>query len=245
MKIEQKQIKYNYSFRSDKIKYIVIHDTGNTANGADANAHFNYFNGGNRGSSADVFIDESGALIVNDYIRFYSWHCGDGRGKYGITNSNSIGIEICINRDGNLQKSIDNTVVFVKQLMKDLNIQSKNVVRHYDASRKKCPASMSSNNWNIWINFKKQLESEDISMTQYEELKKDIMEIKKSIMDLSKEKPEPVIYNYIDQNMPSWAVPTIQKLVNKGALIGDENGLHLSEDLLRIFVINDRMGLYK
>lgn len=54
----------------------------------------------------------------------------------------------------------------------------------------------------------------------------------------------PMIYNYIDENMPEWARPTIQKLVDKGTLKGDENGLHLTDSDLKQFVINDRSGLY-
>lgn len=54
----------------------------------------------------------------------------------------------------------------------------------------------------------------------------------------------PMIYNYIDKNMPEYARPTIQKLVDKGILQGDENGLGLTDDLLRVLVINDRAGLY-
>lgn len=52
-------------------------------------------------------------------------------------------------------------------------------------------------------------------------------------------------YDYIDTNMPEWAAPTIAKLVEKGFLIGDEDGkLGLTEDLMRQLVINDRAGLY-
>ena len=54
----------------------------------------------------------------------------------------------------------------------------------------------------------------------------------------------PMIYNYIDENMPLWARDTIQKLVDKGLLLGDENGLHLTDNDLKQFVINDRAGLY-
>ena len=53
-----------------------------------------------------------------------------------------------------------------------------------------------------------------------------------------------MIYNYIDKNMPEWARPTIQKLVDKGYLQGNENGLNLTDELLRMLVINDRAGLY-
>ena len=56
---------------------------------------------------------------------------------------------------------------------------------------------------------------------------------------------EEMIYNYIDDNMPDWARPTITKLVAKGYLKGNENGeLGLNDTMLKIFVINDRAGLY-
>ena len=41
IKINEKLIKYNFSSRGgEKIKYIVIHDTGNTKKGAGADNHF-------------------------------------------------------------------------------------------------------------------------------------------------------------------------------------------------------------
>ena len=56
------QINCNTSVRGEnKIKYIVVHDTGNKNKGADAKAHFNYFNSEYRGSSADCFVDDNGA----------------------------------------------------------------------------------------------------------------------------------------------------------------------------------------
>mgnify|MGYP007040738864 FL=1 len=33
-----------------------------------------------------------------------------------------------------------------------------------------------------------------------------------------------MIYNYMDENMPEWAKPIIQKLIDKGALKGNEKG---------------------
>ena len=45
--------------------------------------------------------------------------------------------------------------------------------------------------------------------------------------------------------MPNWAKPTVQKLIDKGALKGDETGeLLLTGTMLRLFVIYDRMGVY-
>ena len=53
------------------------------------------------------------------------------------------------------------------------------------------------------------------------------------------------IYDYVDNNMPDWARPTITKLVDKGFLKGDEEGkLGLTEDVMRMFIVNDRAGIY-
>ena len=148
-----KQIAYNRSARTESIKYIVVHDTGNKASGANAESHYNYFNGCNRNTSADIFVDDHSAWYVNDYTTYYTWHCGDGNGKYGITNGNSVGIEMCINCDGVYETAMQNTVKVVRALMQELNIPIDRVVRHYDASRKNCPATMSGNHWERWNNF--------------------------------------------------------------------------------------------
>ncbi len=163
MNIEKKQISYNKSTRNSAIKYIVIHDTANRSKGADADAHFKYFNGGNRNSSADFFVDDKKILQINDYTKYYTWQVGDGKGKYGITNQNSIGIEICINADGDYEKAVENTVELVKYLMEKLDIPEERVIRHYDASRKNCPATMSDNNWAKWHNFKEKIKG-DVSV---------------------------------------------------------------------------------
>ena len=41
-----------------------------------------------------------------------------------------------------------------------------------------------------------------------------------------------------------WALDTVQKLIDRKALGGNGAGLDLSEDMLRAFVVNDRMGAY-
>ena len=160
MEIIKKIIKYNYSSRKGtEIKYIVIHDTGNKSIGAGAENHYKYFSGGNRNASAHYFVDDKQTIqLVEDDMA--SWHCGDGPGKYDVTNSNSIGIEICVNKDGNYGMAVQNTVLLTKELMDKHNIPLDKVIRHYDASRKNCPASMSPNNWEGWIAFIIALERE-------------------------------------------------------------------------------------
>ena len=150
-----RQIAFNRTRRQEKAKYIVIHTTGNTRRGADAEAHFAYWNGGNVGQSADFVVDDKGALKINDYHKYYTWHVGDGKGKYGITNGNSIGIEICVNEDGDFEKALSHTVELVKKLKAKEGII--HVVRHYDASRKLCPEALMENNWEKWNEFKRRV----------------------------------------------------------------------------------------
>lgn len=153
--IQKLFINYNYSVRNEVIKYIVIHDVGGVST---AKNNREYFNGGNRNASADFFIDSKDIIQTVDYTKNNSWAVGDGHGAYGITNKNSISIEMCL--EPNLKPSattIQNTINVVQKLMKELNIPIERVVRHYDASRKICPRSFSADNWNLWNEFKKQL----------------------------------------------------------------------------------------
>ena len=52
------------------------------------------------------------------------------------------------------------------------------------------------------------------------------------------------VYHYT-ADLPEWAKPTIQKLLDKGLYAGNNEGdLNLPETLMRTLVINDRAGLY-
>ena len=53
------------------------------------------------------------------------------------------------------------------------------------------------------------------------------------------------IYHYTNE-LPGWAKPTIQKLMDKGIYSGaSANDLNLPESIMRNLVINDRANLYK
>lgn len=228
--IEKKQIAYNRTKRTDGIKYIVIHDTGNKSKSANADSHFNYFNGGSRGASADFFVDDKKILQINDYKKHYTWQVGDGKGKFGIKNSNSLGIEICVNADGNYDKAFHNAVELTKHLMKELSIPTERVIRHYDASRKNCPASMGANNWALWDKFKTALRERELDMTQYEELKAEIAKLQR-----------PMIYNYIDDNMPEWAREGVKWCLDNGIIKGTGEGLGLDDKDLKYCTIMMRL----
>ena len=63
---------------------------------------------------------------------------------------------------------------------------------------------------------------------------------------LSEEKKEGIemLYNKIE-DVPKWAKPTIKKLIDKGAFVGNEKGeLMLTYDMLRMYVSHDNIGVY-
>lgn len=152
----QKMIsKYNNSSRNGQtIKYLVFHYTGNKGDTAENNAK--YFNKGNQGASAHYFVSDNQIYQVVEDVRA-AWSVGDGDGKYGITNSNSINVEMCCWSNGTIsEKTENNALELGKYLIKKHGISIENVVRHYDASRKVCP-NWSDNNWSRWIDFKNKL----------------------------------------------------------------------------------------
>lgn len=171
---------------SRTIKYIVVHFTaGSSSVKGKAMATRNHFQTGNRGASADFCVDDEQIIQVNPSLTdYYCWSVGDGKGKYGVTNTNSVSIEMCStlkkgtsvsasNHSGWTisDKVLDNTVKLIKYLMAKYNIPSDRVIRHYDASRKSCPGLIGWNDGNItdeisgktigknnsqeWLKFKK------------------------------------------------------------------------------------------
>lgn len=159
MNIQRKISNYNFSSRNgNSIKYIVLHYTGNKGDTAKNNV--DYFYGGDRSASAHYFVDDTSIWQCVEESNS-AWAVGDGKGAYGITNQNSISIEMCCDSNGFVSaKTESNALELVKHLMSKYNISSANVVRHYDASRKTCP-NWSDNNWSRWWNFKNNLLKEN------------------------------------------------------------------------------------
>lgn len=85
-------------------------------------------------------------------------------------------------------------------------------------------------------NFKKTWEVEDMTEEQ----------VKKIATKVAND----MIYEYRDKvyvsinEVPEWGKETINKLIKKGVFKGNEKGLDLSYTLLRLLVINDRVGIY-
>jgi N-acetylmuramoyl-L-alanine amidase len=158
--IEKMLIKYNISPRNGaKIEYVVIHNTSNP--GGTAINHYNYFNGGNRNSSADYFVDDKRIIQLVDDSN-YSWAVGDGKNRNGINNKNSVSIEIC--EVANYNEAVNQSVELAKYLLKKYNLGIDRLKRHYDASYKNCPNRMNNNgDWSAWNDFKNRVAGANVS----------------------------------------------------------------------------------
>ena len=138
--------KYNTQSRGGTaVRYIVVHYVGaGTSAPGSALANCKYFAGGNRQASAHYFIDDASIYEYAD-PSVATWHCGDGHGRYGITNNNSIGIEVCNNGGPYTSAEIDRLTWLVQRLMGQYGVPASRVVRHWDASRKMCPLYYAQN----------------------------------------------------------------------------------------------------
>ena len=209
--------------RKQNIQYIVVHYTANNGDRAESNGK--YFQQPNRNASAHYFVDENDVVqSVKDSDT--AWHCGAKNYKHNkCRNDNSIGVEMCSEKDSSGQYYINEetqkkALEVVKWLMEKYGVPLENVLRHYDVTGKLCPEPFARNQVQ-WLDFKGRLAGQQ------------------------KEEETEMIYNYIDENMPQWARETVQKLVDKGYLKGNEKGeLGLNDTMLKIFVVNDRAGLY-
>ena len=142
-------------------KFIVIHETDNEDKGADAKRHAQALNNGNLEASVHYYVDDKVIYQTLDY-KDGAWAVGKSYGTAlvaGVTNYNSINIEICVNRDGNYTKARQNAIDLTRKLMKDLNISADKVIRHYDAKKKYCPRKMLDNP-KLWVDFKDKIKND-------------------------------------------------------------------------------------
>jgi N-acetylmuramoyl-L-alanine amidase CwlA len=228
--------------REFPVHWIVLHFTANNGDTAQNNADFFARESGLR-ASAHYFVDPNGVVqSVKDSDT--AWHCGRERGgSYynDCRNANSIGIEMCsVIKNGVYMipdETVKNAAALVRTLMKKYHVPLSRVCRHYDVTHKDCPEPWVRNP-KQWENFKKMLTEKEVENMSEQQTR---AIAKQEIANAEKAKK---VYDTVDA-VPAWGKATVQKLVNKGFLQGDDQGkLALTTDLLRLLVINDRAHLY-
>lgn len=214
---------------------VVVH---NTANDASARDEIAYMLNNSDYTSYHYAVDDREAVQAIPENRT-AWHAGDGMGD---GNMHGIGVEICYSRSGGERflQAEENAAELIAGILKRYGWDLSHVTKHRDYSGKYCPHRTLDMGWERFLK-KVEEKMEGLTVTQYEELKGMLQGLDKRLATLEGK----MIYNYIDKNMPDWARPTIQKMVDKKLLVGDEQGrLGLTDEMLRTYVIMDRAGVF-
>lgn len=138
--------------------WIVIHETDNYTTGSGAKAHSKAHNNGNLSTSVHYYVDDTAIYQTLNHSDG-AWAVGHQYGTPpvpGVSNYNSINIEICVNPDSDYDIARKNCIDLVKYLIQETGIDADHVIRHYDAKLKWCPRKMMDNP-KLWIEFKEQL----------------------------------------------------------------------------------------
>lgn len=134
---------------ANKVEYITIHETGNYAKGANALSHADYLNSTaaeNDKVSWHYTVDDS-MVVQHIPDGEIAWHSGTTKG-----NQVSIGIEICVNSDGDFEKALKNAAELVKSLLEKHNLTIDKVVQHYFWNGKDCPKTIrATGRWNEFL----------------------------------------------------------------------------------------------
>lgn len=151
-------------------KGITIHATANTRTGANARAHAKYIKGPAaqaRGASWHFSVDDR-EIWQHLPATKNAWHAGDGRG--GTGNRSTIGVEMCVNRDGNLNRTEANTIWLVVKLILEIPsidaFLDRSIRQHWHWNRSNCPSTLRGrlNGWNDFTTaIAQQLKRESIN----------------------------------------------------------------------------------
>lgn len=221
-------------------KYIVVHYTANGGSTATAKSNANYFSSTDREASAHYVVDEGDTVyccVPPSNAAYAVGDSGKGRLKGIVTNYNSISIEMVSHSNAQgyyiPEKTIENTAELIKQLMSRYGIPINNIVRHYDVTGKLCPKPYIDNA--KWEQFIKKIERGNDEMTEQERKQFNRM------VEVVEELANPMIYGYIDNNMPSWAHEAVKWAVDNGIVKGDGNTLNLDDKDLKYICYMHRM----
>lgn len=123
------------------IRYVVIHETANTSAGADAEQHANFLSGGSQGSASWHYTVDDHEIYHHIPDNEVAWHAGDRRTKGG-GNMCGIGVELCVNRDGNYETTFKNAAKLTAYLLKTYHLNIDDVKQHADFMQKDCPKTI-------------------------------------------------------------------------------------------------------
>lgn len=143
-----------------KVKYIVIHETGNPVRGANAQSHSVFLQGGGEGSTSWHYTVDDHEIYHHIPDNEVAWHAGDRLRETG-GNLNGIGVELCTNVDGDFDKTFVNGAKLTAYLLKAYDLDISAVKQHGDFMEKNCPEHIrDQGRWNEFIALVKRYRKE-------------------------------------------------------------------------------------
>jgi len=196
---------------------ITMHSTANPKSTAQNERGWLDNPSNNRTASWHYCVDEKQIIQALPEVE-EAWHCSKTDG-----NKHSISVEIC--ESGDRRKTLENVAEFVAGKLKAYGWGTDRIKKHYDWSGKNCPRILIDKScvvggmdWNWFIGRVEHYLKGEVEMVEKR-------------------------YNTLAE-VPEWGKATIKKLIGRGGF-ADANKLDLTVDILRVYVTNDRVGMYK
>lgn len=127
------------------IKYIVIHETGNTSATSTAAGHSNFLLHNNDSKTSWHYTVDDHEIYHHIPDHEVAWHAGDLLKNNG-GNLNGIGIELCVNKGGDFEKTFDNAAKLVAYLSQEYHLGINDIKQHADFINKNCPETIRRDN---------------------------------------------------------------------------------------------------
>lgn len=129
---------------------VTVHETANTAPGANAEMHrrFVHNGGGSEGVSFHFVVDDR-EIIQLLPLNENGWHAGDG--ATGRGNRTSIAIETCVNRDADWERTLQHLIQLLVALCRRFGWDTSRIVQHNHWSGKNCPARLRAEGRWEWL----------------------------------------------------------------------------------------------
>lgn len=161
-----------------------------------------------------------------------------------VHGMNNCSIGICAEGNYDIERTMpDAQYNAILELIADIHERYPNakVVGHRDIGSSDCPGQ-----YYPLEDLKNGAvrESEELTLKQYNELKAEISALKTENAALKAKIAElsnPMIYNFIDENMPEWARESVKWCVENGAIVGTGDGLGLDDKDLKWCTIVSRL----
>ncbi len=156
-----------------QILWITVHESGMPGTGNDARllaqVQMDTANGlRDREASWNYQVDEN-KIYQSFEDEVICWHAGDGTATIGNGNNSSIGIEMCVNEDGNYDGAMHMDAKLIAMLLHKYNLSLINVKRHFDWSGKICPNYMIVQG--RWLEFLNYVDKEYTAMSLLKDAK--------------------------------------------------------------------------